>query len=77
MDTKELRQKSDKEISELVASLREQIRAMRFEISADALKDVRDVREARKTLARALTIVGERKRAGSATGPAKQVTANQ
>jgi ribosomal protein L29 len=77
MDTKELRQKSDKELSELTASLREQIRAMRFDIAADALKDVRDMREARKTLARALTIVGERKQAAKVAGSVKQVTANQ
>jgi ribosomal protein L29 len=76
MDTKELRQKSDKELSELVASLREKIRSMRFEISADALKDVRDVREAKKTLARALTIAGERKRGEEKTAAAKPLTAN-
>jgi len=60
MDTKELRQKSDKELVELVASLREQLRSMGFDVAADALKDVREIREAKKTLARALTIMSER-----------------
>jgi len=60
MDTKELRQKTDKELNELVASLREQLRHFRFEVAADAVKDVRDIRDAKKTLSRALTIKSER-----------------
>jgi len=63
MDIKELRQKTDKELAELVASLREQLRHFRFEVSAEAVKDVRDIREAKKTLARALTVVGEKAKA--------------
>ena len=60
MDTKEMRQKSDKELVELVASLREQLRNFRFETAADAVKDVRAIREAKKTIARILTITAER-----------------
>jgi ribosomal protein L29 len=60
MDIKELRQKSDKELSELVASLREQLRHFRFEASSDSMKDVRDIRDAKKTLAKALTVSTER-----------------
>lgn len=60
MDTKEMRQKSDKELVELVASLRESLRNFRFETAADAVKDVRDIREAKKTIARILTITTER-----------------
>jgi ribosomal protein L29 len=63
MDTKELRQKSEKELVELVASLREKLRSFRFEIAADSLKDVREIRDAKKTLARALTLMGERVKA--------------
>lgn len=60
MDTKELRQKSDKELVELIAQIRESLRNFRFELAADAVKDVRDIREAKKTLARVLTIQTER-----------------
>jgi ribosomal protein L29 len=60
MDVKELRQKSDKEISELVAALRERLRHFRFETASDAIKDVREIREAKKTLARTLTISAEK-----------------
>ena len=59
MDIKELRQKTDKELTELVATLREQLRNFRFEVAADAMKDVRDIREAKKTVARALTLLSE------------------
>lgn len=60
MDIKELRQKTDKELTELVADLREQLRHFRFEVAADSVKDVRDIREAKKTIARALTLSSER-----------------
>jgi len=60
MDSKELRQKSEKEIVELVDSLREKLRSFRFEVASDARKDVREIRDAKKTLARALTVMTER-----------------
>ena len=60
MDTKELRQKSEKELTELVATLREKLRGFSFDVASDSLKDVREIREAKKTLARTLTIVTER-----------------
>jgi ribosomal protein L29 len=60
MDIKELRQKTDKELVELIATLREQLRHFRFEVAADAVKDVRDIRDVKRTLARALTIMSER-----------------
>jgi ribosomal protein L29 len=72
MDIKELRQKTDKELVELAASLREQLRSMGFDVAADALKDVREIRDAKKSLARILTIMTERaKNSGSATLTAK------
>jgi ribosomal protein L29 len=60
MDIKELKQRSDKELNELVATLREKLRGFRFDVAADSLKDVREIRDAKKTLARALTIMTER-----------------
>jgi len=56
MEIKELQQKSDKELAELVQSLRERLRVLRFEASADAVKNVREIREAKKTVARTLTL---------------------
>jgi ribosomal protein L29 len=60
MDIKELKQRSDKELNELVSSLREKLRGFRFDVAADSLKDVREIRDAKKTLARALTLLSER-----------------
>jgi len=71
MDIKELRQKTDKELAELISTLREQLRHFRFEIAADSVKDVREIRESKKTLSRALTIASERvKAAPSVSGVA-------
>lgn len=64
MDIKELRQKTEKELSELTGTLREQLRHFRFETSSDSVKDVRDIRDAKKTLAKALTVMTERLPAG-------------
>ena len=60
MDTKELRQRTDKELNDLASSLRERLRSFRFDVAADSLKDVREIRDAKKTLARALTVLSER-----------------
>jgi ribosomal protein L29 len=64
MDIKELRQKSDKELNALVLSLRERIRALRFDASAGAVKQVHGFKEAKKTIARALTELSARARVG-------------
>ena len=56
MDIKELQQKSDKELVELVQSLRERLRVLRFEASTDSVKNVREIRDAKKTVARVLTL---------------------
>jgi len=55
MDIKEIRQKSDKELETLGRELGEKLRVLRFEDSADAVKNVREIRETKKTIARALT----------------------
>ena len=55
MDIKEIKQKSDKELTAMDRELREKLRVLRFEDSADAVKNVREIREMKKTIARALT----------------------
>ncbi len=56
MKMKELREKSEKELDRLLAEFRDKVRDMRFKIAARQLSDVRDVREARKVIARILTL---------------------
>jgi len=68
MEIVEIRQKSDKELTALVAELREKVRALRFEAASGALKQVHGFREARTTIARALTEL--RARAKSPKSPA-------
>ncbi len=78
MDIKELSQKTDKELAELVLSLREQLRHFRFEVSSDAIKDVRDIRDAKKTLARALTLMTQRLNSGKkGAKEAEKITAGK
>ena len=62
MTIKELRQLSDTEVHRLLSELREQLRDMRFKAARRELKDVRDMREAKKTIARILTLSKEAKK---------------
>ncbi len=73
MDIKEIRQKTEKELQALVAELREKLRGLRFEASAEAVKNVREIREMKKTVARALTEIKARPKNAA---PAAAKTAN-
>ncbi|MFH1171760.1 MAG: 50S ribosomal protein L29 [bacterium] len=60
MTVKELKEKTDAELQVLLRSERDRVRDLRFKISQDQHKDVRDLREARKLVARILTLQRER-----------------
>jgi ribosomal protein L29 len=60
MDIKELKQKTDKELVSLERELREKLLVLRFEDSTEAVKNVREIREIKKTIARALTEIKTR-----------------
>lgn len=57
MIAKELREKSDGELRKMLQEERERVRELRFKVSQDQHKDVRELREARKLVARILTIM--------------------
>ncbi|EKE14480.1 MAG: hypothetical protein ACD_12C00488G0003 [uncultured bacterium] len=57
MEVKELKRKSLKELVKLLSTLREKLRDMRFKISADQLKNVREIRNLKKDIARILTMI--------------------
>lgn len=59
MKIKELRRKSKGELKRLLAENRETLRKFRFDIANKQLKNVRQVREARKTIAKILTILNK------------------
>ncbi len=60
MEIKDLRDKTDVELDRLLAELRDKVRSMRFRIAARQLNDVREVREAKKSIARILTLRRQR-----------------
>jgi len=62
MKAKELRQKSEKELQKLLQELREKLRKLRFDLVSGKVKNVREIRQTRKDIARILTILNERKK---------------
>jgi len=61
MDWKELKNKSQTELSRLLDEQRDKLRDLNFKDASRQLKDVREVRETRKTVARILTLLSGRK----------------
>lgn len=59
MNTNELRQKSSEELMRMSVDLRGSIRDMRFKIATRQHNKVRSIRDAKKNLARILTVLRE------------------
>lgn len=59
MKAKELRGKSEAELRKLLAETRERLRALRFSVSTSQESHVREIRDARKTIAKILTLTKE------------------
>jgi len=57
MEIKELREKSEKELTKLLATSREKLRDLRFKVTAKQLKNVREIRKTRKLIAQILTVL--------------------
>lgn len=57
----ELREKTDKELHDMVVKSRNELREFRFKLTSKQLKDVRDVRIEKIKVARILTLLAERK----------------
>ncbi len=57
MKIKELRRKTNKELKETLEENRHKLGQLRFDLAAKKLKDVRQVRELRREIARILTIL--------------------
>ena len=52
MKMKEIREKSDPELKRLLQSQKEKLRSLRFKVSQKQLKDVRQLREVKRDVAR-------------------------
>ena len=61
MDFKELQTKEIKELQQLLAANREKLRELRFKNSNQQLKNVREIRSLRQTIAHLLTILNKKK----------------
>lgn len=59
MKIKEIRQKTFKELQENLASLREKLRELRFNLASGKVKNIREVHQAKKDIAKILTIIKE------------------
>jgi len=60
MNMKELKLKSDNELKTLLAESRDNWREMRFKVAQRRLKNVRDIRVVKKTIAQILTLLKQR-----------------
>ncbi len=56
-EIKELWQKNLKELHALLASEREKLRQLRFDLVSGKVKNIRSIRDTKKTIARILTVI--------------------
>ena len=62
MKIKELRQKTTKELRELLAEDQHKLGQLKFDLAAKKLKDVRQVRKLSKEIAKILTLLNEQEK---------------
>ena len=60
MKTKELRQKSEKELMKTLEDNQRKLRQLRFDLSAGKVKNVREIRKTKKEIAKILTLIKEK-----------------
>ena len=59
MEFKELKNKSLKELNELLKKNREVLRDLRFKVSAKQLKNIKEISQVKKVIARILTLINK------------------
>ena len=57
MEIKELKQLSKEELKKKQEDAREKLRQMRFDLQAGKVKDVREIRQVKKDIARMMTLL--------------------
>lgn len=60
MDFKELKVKSENELHRLLADLRNRLRELRFKDASKQLKNVREIRQSKTTVANILTLLNNK-----------------
>jgi len=61
MELKELKLKTEKELQQILNEFRDKLRDLRFKDANKQLKNIREIREIKKTIARALTLLSNKK----------------
>ncbi len=61
MEYKELKKKTESELHKILAQSRDKLRDLRFKDANKQLKDIREIRVIRKTIAQALTLLNSKK----------------
>jgi large subunit ribosomal protein L29 len=59
MKIRELRQKSDKELNQTLVNLRNKLRELRFNLSGGKVKNIKEIHQTKKDIARVLTLLKE------------------
>jgi len=59
MKIKELRQKSKKELQETLINLRDKLRELRFNLVGGKVKNIKEIHQTKKQIARVLTLLNE------------------
>lgn len=59
MKIKEVRQKTKKELKDNLTAIREKLREMRFNLASGKVKNIREVHQTKKDIAKILTILKE------------------
>ena len=72
MELKDLKLKTEKELKQILNEFRDKLRDLRFKDANKQLKDVREIRGTKKTIARVLTLLSKIK-----VGAAKAAQANK
>ncbi|MEK7503828.1 MAG: 50S ribosomal protein L29 [Patescibacteria group bacterium] len=57
MKISEIRQKTKKELESMLRERRERLRNLRFDLASGKVKNVREIRELKKDIARVLTLL--------------------
>lgn len=60
MDLKELKLKTEKELRQILNESRDKLRDLRFKDANKQLKDIREIRQLRKVIARILTLLSKK-----------------
>jgi ribosomal protein L29 len=66
-ELKELKLKSASELQKLLSSGREKLREMRFKVSQNQLKNIREIRAQKKKIAKIITLINLKKEDKSVT----------